>query len=294
MFALIHRASVTTMRCSAGCEVREPALHKDPESNSTVSSTQAAPAPRAQQPLVLTYLRSITFALGYISITALWGTLCTLLAWMLPYRARFRVIIVWWTAFVIWWARVTCGIRFVVTGREHIPEKPCIVFCRHESTWETLFLQSLFEPQATLIKRELLRIPAFGWAFTLLKPIAINRQDSRKALKQFIKEGRARLEEGIWVVLFPEGTRMKAGETGAHQSGGAALATATGAPVLAVVHDAGRYWPARSFLKHPGTIQVRILPPVATEGLSTKQLKHEMAQRMDSALHSLYSNSSVS
>src|SRR5690606_38978728 len=106
--------------------------------------------------------------------------------------------------------RLTCGIRARVLGRENVPDRPCIVLCRHESTWETLFLQQLFAPQATLIKRELLRIPFFGWAFRTLRPIAIDRRQQRKALRTLIDEGRARLEQGIWVVLFPEGTRMPA------------------------------------------------------------------------------------
>ena len=236
------------------------------------------------------YARSSLFYLGYVLTTGLWGILCTLLAWMLPYRWRFRVVIGYWTGFVLWWVRVTCGVRYVVEGSDNIPNKPCIVFSRHESTWETLFLQHLFEPQATLIKRELLWIPAFGWAYALLKPIAIDRRASRTALRHLIREGGKRLSEGTWVVLFPEGTRMAPGQPGTHQSGGAALASATGAPVLPIVHDAGQFWPAHSFLKRPGTVTVRILPPIATAGKTTKQIAREVAGRMDGALAELYAS----
>lgn len=234
------------------------------------------------------YARSTLFYLGYVLTTGIWGILCTLLAWMLPYRTRFRVVIGYWTRFVLWWLRTTCGIRCDIEGLENVPETPCIVFCRHESTWETLFLQSLFEPQATLIKRELLWIPAFGWAYALLKPIAIDRRASRAALRHLISEGKARLAGGTWVVLFPEGTRLPAGEPGPHQSGGAALASASSVPVLPVVHDAGKYWPAHDFLKQPGTIKVRILPPIVTAGKSTKQLIGEISGSMDQALAHLY------
>ena len=234
------------------------------------------------------FVRSTVFYIGYITTTLLWGTLCTLLAWMLTYRWRFRVVIGWWTRWVLYWLRITCGVRADIEGLDNIPGEPCIVFCRHESTWETLFLQSLFEPQATLIKRELLWIPAFGWAYALLKPIAIDRRASRSALRHLIREGGKRLAGGTWVVLFPEGTRMPPGEPGDHQSGGSALASATGAPVLPIVHDAGRYWPAHAFLKRPGTVRVRILPTVDTTGLSTKQVNQLLASTMDTALAELY------
>jgi len=155
-----------------------------------------------------------------------------------------------------------------VHGRELLPAEPAVVLSRHESTWETLYLQSLFVPQATVIKRELLRIPFFGWAYALLRPVAIDRTDARGALKELIRRGRRRLEQdGAWVILFPEGTRMPHGEDGRFQRGGAALAVAAGRPVVVIAHDAGRYWPARRFLKSPGTIRVRISPPMyAAEG----------------------------
>jgi 1-acyl-sn-glycerol-3-phosphate acyltransferase len=219
------------------------------------------------------WLRSVCFYLGYASATIVWGALSTLFSWILPYRLRFRVVIGCWTGFCLAWLRLTCRIGYRVEGLENVPAAPCIVLCRHESTWETLFLQRLFAPQATLIKRELLYIPFFGWAFRGLKPIAIDRRQQRKALRTLIEEGSDRLASGIWVVLFPEGTRMPPGTLGKLQPGGAALAAASTASILVVSHDAGQYWPAHRFLKSPGEVRVLISEPILTTGLSTKEIQ---------------------
>lgn len=232
-------------------------------------------------------LRAILFYFGYAAATVVWGTIGTLFGWLIPYRARFQFVIGLWTRFCLWWLRMTCGIRHRVHGLENLPDRPCIVLCRHESTWETLFLQTLFAPQATLIKKELLQIPFFGWAFRSLRPIAIDRSEPRAALKQLIREGRQRLDNGIWVVLFPEGTRLPPGQLGRFQPGGAALAAATGAPVLLVGHNAGRCWPAHALVKHPGEIQVMISEPLETAGKTTKEVQQEAAARFQALMSRL-------
>jgi len=220
----------------------------------------------------MSYVRSALFYVGYILATIIWGGLSVLTAWILPFRTRFTFIIGYWTRFSLWWLKVTCGVRYQVEGLENLPDKPGLVFARHESTWETLFLQTLLAPQATLIKRELLLIPFFGWAFALLKPIAIDRKNPRGALKKLISDGQSRLDDDIWVVLFPEGTRMPADRLGRFQAGGAALAIAADAPITVIGHNAGQYWPAHEFLKKPGTIKVRIAEPIYPEGRDSKRL----------------------
>ncbi|MEE4361244.1 MAG: lysophospholipid acyltransferase family protein [Pseudomonadales bacterium] len=237
---------------------------------------------------MLLLLRSLAFMTGYASITIVWGTLGTLFGWMLPYRERFVFIVVMWTTLVLGWLRLTCGIRHEVQGRERIPDEPCVVLARHESTWETLFLQTLFVPQATVIKRELLAIPFFGWAFRVLRPIAIDRSDARGALKTLVRVGRDRLENGTWVMLFPEGTRLAPGAPGRFQRGGAALAVAAGRPVIVVAHDAGRHWPARRLLKFPGTIQVEISEPIETAGRTSAAVTEEAERWLTAAMNRLY------
>ncbi len=216
--------------------------------------------------------RSALFYLGYATITVFWGTLSLLFGWALPYEKRFAFVVGTWTFLILKWLHITCGISYQVQGLANRPDEPCVVLCRHESTWETYMLQQLFAPQATLIKRELLAIPFFGWAFSMLKPIAINRGSPRKALRELISKGRARLDQGIWVALFPEGTRLAHNAEGAFRPGGAALASASGRPVLVVAHNSGCFWPARQFTKYPGVIQVHLAEPFATTGLDTKTI----------------------
>jgi len=233
---------------------------------------------------MIAYLRSALFYCGYICATILWGGLSVLIAWILPYRTRFTFIIGCWTRFSLWWLRTTCGIRYHLEGLENLPEQPCVIFCRHESTWETLFLQTLLAPQATLIKRELLLIPFFGWAFALLKPIAIDRGNPRGALKKLISDGTRRLQDGVWVVLFPEGTRMPADQLGRFQAGGAALACAAGVPITVIAHNAGQFWPAHEFLKTPGTIRVKISTAIVSQGHTSKSLLKAASNEMFSLL----------
>ena len=220
---------------------------------------------------MLLVLRSLLFYIGYASVTVVWATLSAAVAWALPLRRRYDFIIGCWTRIALWWLRVTCGIRVEVRGRERIPNEPCIFLVKHQSTWETLWMQTLASPQATLVKRELLRIPFWGWAFSLVRPIAIDRGNPRAALRQFIEQGKDRLQRGMYVTLFPEGTRLPPGVAGKFHRGGAALAAATATPVVVVAHNAGQRWP-RGFKKSPGTITVDISKPFSTEGIASNEI----------------------
>ena len=217
-------------------------------------------------------LRSLVFYVGYVVWSAFWSSLSVLVGWCLPLRSRYNFIIGGWTRPALCWLAVTCGIRWRVSGREHIPSEPCIFLVKHQSNWETLWTQTLVAPQTTLIKRELLRIPLWGWAFALVKPIAIDRSNPRSALRQLIEQGKDRLARGMFVTLFPEGTRMAPGAVGKFYRGGAALAAATGLPVVVIAHNAGHCWPARQFTKYPGTIEVEISRPFPTRGKTSREI----------------------
>ena len=232
-------------------------------------------------------MRGALFNLGYALITIVWGTLSLLVGWFLPYRLRFRFIVECWSRLVLAWLRVSCGIRHQVEGLEHTLSQPCVVLAKHQSSWETFFLQTVFSPQSTVIKRELLHIPFFGWAFRLLKPIAIDRSQRLGAIRQLLREGCARLSAGIWVVLLPEGTRVAQGERVSFYRGGAALAHAQGCAIIVVAHNAGRYWPARHLGKVAGCIRVRISPPIPSAGRTVSQLNAEAERWLDTAMAEL-------
>ncbi len=225
-------------------------------------------------------IRSLAFYIVYVVATVIWGGFWTLFGLLLPYRARFVVIINWWSRFVLLWLRITCGIHCKIEGLEHIPDQPCVVLARHESTWETIFLQSLFVPQTTVVKRSLLHIPFFGWPLRLLRPIAVDRNKPREALLTLGKEGARRLQQGIWVVLFPEGTRCPVGEIGRFGPGGAYLCQTTGAPCLVIGHNSGRHWPPHQLTKYPGEIRLKITPLIDTSGKTAKEINALARQRL--------------
>jgi 1-acyl-sn-glycerol-3-phosphate acyltransferase len=221
----------------------------------------------------VTLVRSALFALALVAVTPPYA-LVALATFPLPRMARYRIIS-GWSRLVVRLARALCGIRWKVEGREHLPAKPAVILSKHQSAWETLAYQEIFPPQVLVLKRELLWIPFFGWGLALMSPIAIDRANGRAALRDIARRGKERLAQGFWVVIFPEGTRVRVGERRAYQQGGAWLAAQCGVPVVPVAHNAGRLWSRNAFLKRPGTVTVRIGPPIPTSGRDAKQISAE-------------------
>jgi 1-acyl-sn-glycerol-3-phosphate acyltransferase len=211
-------------------------------------------------------IRTFFFYLLLSSSSFFWCILCVFVAPFLPFRARYRFVIQTWCRCATWLAKVVVGIRYEVQGLENIPQQPCVILAKHQSTWETFFLSAFFEPLSQVVKRELLYVPFFGWAMAMLKPIAIDRSNPKAALKQLAKQGAERIEQGAWVLIFPEGTRIPPGQIGKFSRGGAALAVNAGLPVLPIAHNAGEFWPKQGWAKFPGTIQVVIGPLMHAEG----------------------------
>src|SRR6185295_15215882 len=133
-----------------------------------------------------------------------------------------------------------------------------------QSAWETIFLESRFPDQCWIIKKELLWLPFVGCSLLTIRAIAIDRSSGQSAREQIVQQGAERLKEGLWVTIFPEGTRVAPGKRGRYGIGGALLATRTGAPILPIAHNAGEYWPRYAFKKHPGRVQVVIGPLIQT------------------------------
>jgi 1-acyl-sn-glycerol-3-phosphate acyltransferase len=159
-------------------------------------------------------------------------------------------------------------------GAENIPPRrtPHIVMSKHSSTWETLALNFLFPPLSFVAKKELLSIPFFGWGFSLASPITIDRKAGKDAMAQMAEQGRERLHQGFWIVIYPEGTRIRSGTRARYKTGGARLAIALGVPVVPVAHNAGYLWPKGVLGKRPGTITVSIGRPIHPEGNDMQSL----------------------
>ena len=219
----------------------------------------------------LRLLRLLVFYIVSLMGIAWFGVTSLIFCSWLPYRQRIAYLMLW-NQFSIGWGKIACGVNYRVIGTENIPDGPVVVLSKHESQWETIFLQQLMKPVVTVLKKELLSIPLFGWALKLMQPIAIDRRSPRKALQQILHEGTDRLEQGCSVLIFPEGTRTQPGETGHFARSGASLAIKAGVPVLPVAHNAAVYWPAKTLLRHPGTITVVIGPAIATEGMKAMQV----------------------
>jgi 1-acyl-sn-glycerol-3-phosphate acyltransferase len=231
---------------------------------------------------MLIFLRSLLFALGQWLFTLIFS-LFAVLTFPFPPLTRYRIISLWARS-MMWWLRVTCGIRYRVFGLEHIPQTPCVVLSKHQSAWETLAFQQIFPPQVWVLKRSLLWIPFFGWGLAMTSPIAIDRSAGREALKQLTAQGKDRLKQGFWVIVFPEGTRVAPGSRGKYHIGGAWLATHTGTDVVPVAHNAGEFWPKNAFLKKPGTITVSIGQPIPSAGLKPDQLNRQVEDWIESEM----------
>jgi 1-acyl-sn-glycerol-3-phosphate acyltransferase len=208
----------------------------------------------------MTTLRSLLFYLFLALFTLLLVPIYPLVRRLWPHHAR--QYLACWAPTALWLLRTLCGVRYRVVGAEHIPTTPCVVLCRHESAWETIALQQILPAQTWVLKQELLRIPLFGAGLTGMDAIAIDRNAGKRALKEVIEQGKDRLQRGLWVIIFPEGTRMPPGEMGTFAVGGAMLAHKAGVPALPVAHNAGSFWPKNGLAKRAGTITVVIGPAI--------------------------------
>jgi len=216
------------------------------------------------------FARSLIFFIGMTISTVIWGPL-VVLSFPLTFTRRYRIS-QQWSRFNIWWLKKTCRLDYRLEGLENLPTRPVVVLAKHQSTWETLFLHQFLPPLSWVVKRELLWIPFFGWALALIRPIAINRATTAAAMKQVLKQGKDRLENGQWVLIFPEGTRMTPGTRGHYHGGGALLATRGGYPILPLTHNAGTYWPRHGFIKYPGTVRLVFGPLIDGQGKTAKKI----------------------
>jgi 1-acyl-sn-glycerol-3-phosphate acyltransferase len=231
------------------------------------------------------WIGSILFTLFLFVSVPFYGAAALLTA-PLPRRFTYGVALAWVDS-VLWLLRVLCRLDYVVEGSEHLPARSSVVLMKHSSAWETLAQLRIFPPQTWVLKRELVWVPVFGWVVSRLKPIAIDRRGGGVAVQQVLEQGRARLAQGLWIIIFPEGTRMPVGATRRYGMSGALLAAAEGLPVVPVTHNAGYFWPRRGWLKKPGTIRVVIGPPIETRGAEPRVVNERAQQWIETTLAQL-------
>lgn len=205
----------------------------------------------------------------------------------LPLRWRYTLT-AGWPRLAIWGAKVICGIRWQIKGMENFPDGPAILLSKHQSAWETLFFTAYAPRQVCFVyKRELHKVPFFGWGLALLRMIPINRAKGRDAFEQVVRIGQQRINEGRWPILFPEGTRIAPGKTGRYKMGGALLATRTGTAVIPVAHNAGECWPRNAFIKKPGLITVSVGPAIESQGLEAEALNRKVQEWIEGEMRQL-------
>ncbi|MFL0811200.1 MAG: 1-acyl-sn-glycerol-3-phosphate acyltransferase [Agarilytica sp.] len=235
----------------------------------------------------LSFIRSCIFLAGYTVFTLSYGTL-SVFTWLLPPLVRHKIIASWTTLIVIW-LRACCGVRYELRGKEHLEKikQPAVILSKHQSTWETFYLQSLFWPASTVLKRELLRIPFFGWGLRAMQPIAIDRSNPRNALRQVKNTGIDRIKDGLNVILFPEGTRTLPGEKRPYARSGAEIALNADVNIVPVALNATVCWPSKSFVKYPGLVTVVVGPAISPKGKSSKEIMKEVEVWIESEMETL-------
>ena len=245
-----------------------------------------------KSPSAVLKLRAGLFYSGYAVLTV-WFSLTALLLAPLPLRIRGRYLI-GWNFCVLVWLRWTCGVRYRLHGAENLPEQTgYVVLANHQSQWETFFLQWRLFPIVFVLKRELLKVPFFGWGLKLMAPIAIDRGNPKQAIRDTMAQGQQRLEDGISVLIFPEGTRTRPGEVKPFARGGANLAIAAKVPVVPIAHNAADCWPADQWVKYPGTIDVVIGEPILNHNRSSREISDEAEQWIRTTLAGLSSRQAI-
>ena len=230
-------------------------------------------------------LRSILFTTWLFVGTLLYAVAVLAFGWLPSHKLY--VIARSWANVNLWMLKVLCGLTYTVEGRENIPAGAHVSMWKHSSAWETIAQAAVFPPQSWVLKHELMWIPLVGWAVRCLKPIAINRKAGAAAVTQVIDQGKARLNEGLWILIFPEGTRVAVGENRKYGVSGALLASKAGCKVIPVAHNAGYFWPRRGWVKKPGTIRVVIGPPIEAAGRDPRELNEEVRAWIEQKLTTL-------
>lgn len=196
-----------------------------------------------------------------------------------------------WLSLSVQAARWFCGIRYRVQGMENLPTQDAdgaVLLVKHQSTYETFLMPAIMpRPLAYVFKKELLQIPFFGWSIGSLEMIHIDRSQRARAFLKVVEQGKRLLQKGVWVIMFPEGTRVPRGQVGTYQSGAARLAIMNGAAVVPIAVTSARCWPRESFIRRPGTVEVSIGAPIATAGRSHDELTAQVQAWIESEMRRL-------
>ena len=219
-----------------------------------------------------------------------WATMAIVLSFVLRPTPLYWFCTVW-MRMVVGGAHAILGIRYRVEGVENLPTEtkaPAVLLAKHQSAWETFALPVIMpHPLAFVFKKELLYIPFFGWAIARLNMIHIDRSKRSQAFSKVVEQGKRLLSQGVWVIMFPEGTRIDRGEVGSYKTGGTRLAIQTGAPVLPIAITSGRCWPRKAIFKRRGEVVVSIGKPISSLGRQPEEMMQEVQQWIEAEMRRL-------
>ncbi len=240
---------------------------------------------------MLSPLRSLAHLL-WMAVTVVPYTMAILLALVLGASSavRYRIAAAW-LSLSVRAARVLLGIETRIQGMENLPLgaiSPAVLLVKHQSTFETFLMPAIMpHPLAYVFKKELLYVPFFGWSIGSLDMIHIDRSLRTQAFKKVVAQGKERLAQGVWIIMFPEGTRVERGQKGVYETSGTRLAVQTGAPVVPIAVTSGRCWPRKAFLKKPGIVDVSIGKPIPSVGRHHKELMQEVEDWIETEMRRL-------
>jgi 1-acyl-sn-glycerol-3-phosphate acyltransferase len=235
-------------------------------------------------------LKSVLFTTLLFVGTLLYAVVVLAFGWLPSHKLY--TIARSWARVNLWILKKLCGLTYTVAGMENIPPGAHVSMWKHSSAWETIAQASVFPPQSWVLKRELMWVPLLGWAVRCLKPIAIDRKAGATAVTQVVEQGKQRLAEGLWILIFPEGTRVAVGEKRKYGASGALLAAKAGCKIIPVAHNAGYFWPRRGWVKKPGTIRVVIGPAIDAAGRDPRELNEEVRAWIEQQMITLTPSSS--
>ena len=187
-----------------------------------------------------------------------------------------------WARTNVWLLDKIAGVKSEITGQENLPEGSYIVAPKHQSAYDTFAFLPWIPDALYILKRELMWIPLFGWYVAKMKMIPINRGARSVALKKAVILTRERMKEGRQLTIYPEGTRRPAGAPPEYKYGIVELYAQLNVPVVPIAHMAGLYWPRRKFLRYPGTIKGRFLPPIPA-GLPREEFLRRLVSETEAA-----------
>ena len=229
------------------------------------------------------FIRSLIYTVFLFAWTFFYSIFFVIACSFLPFRKRFVLARVWGLV-LLWALKWTCRLDYRIEGQENIPPGNHIALWKHSSSWETIAMAVVFPRQVWVLKRELLWIPVVGWGIRQLHAIAIDRKSGHSAVGQVVEQGKQRLDEGDWIIIFPEGTRMPHGQTRKYGVSGTLLALERDKLIVPVAHNAGSYWPRRGLLKRPGTVRVVIGRPIAPAGRDVREINREVQEWIESTV----------